>query len=158
MMMVEDCLDVAYKTEIEAKVVPHICPKIEDSEMVIDEELAHLNPMVSFCQLIVHISQNHIFTPTTTFTICLKTQRTQKKVSKVLLEGLINVTPLHWTHFGKDCPTSISSITTLISLSATGFMTSLNPCSWMGFIIVSGLPKLEVIDMKAEYFRNHVVS
>ena len=65
---------------------------------------------------IVHISQNHIFTPTTTITIV----KTKRKISKV---WLINVTPLHWTHFGKDCPTSISSITTLISLSATGFMT-----------------------------------
>ena len=33
-----ECLDVAYKTETEAKVVPHICPKIEDSELVIDED------------------------------------------------------------------------------------------------------------------------
>ena len=49
-----NCVDVAYKTETEAKVVPHICPKIEDSEMVIDEELAHLNPMVSFCQYCPH--------------------------------------------------------------------------------------------------------
>ena len=76
--------------------------------------------MVSICQWIVRISQNHIFI-TTRITIV----KTKRKISKVLLVWLINMTPLHWTHFGKDCQTNIIIIIIDISCRIYDYFESL---------------------------------
>ena len=85
-----------------------------------------------------HISQNHYFPHYYVYNSQDTDEDFKSMIGLVsgLVNGLIIVTQLQWTQFVKDCPANTTTITSLISLW------------WMGFISVSGLPTLEVIEMK----------